>query len=80
MGVGTGNDKIFRRLLLRNIFLLIFKKRGNVTEVVVSVSFNFSIYQGQYQRPNHHCHSHHPKLTLFAIGRREKNSFILFIS
>ena len=59
VGVGTGNDKIFSRLSLRiNFFLSIFKKRGNVTEVVVFVSFNFCIHQGQYQRPNHHCHSH----------------------
>ena len=48
---------------------------GNDKEVVF-VSFNFSILQGQYQRPNHHCHSHsdcsetYLVYLLLAVGKK----------
>ena len=49
-----------------------FSKKQKVTEVVVFVSFNFSILQGQYQRLNHHYLSH-SNLPCFLLAVGEKS-------
>ena len=67
VGAGTGNDTIFSRLSLQINFSVDFLKRGNLTEDVVFVSLNFSIHQGQYQRPNNHCHSHSDSSEIYLV-------------
>ena len=54
------------QFIIANLLFVDFQKRNRVTEVVVFVSFNFSIYQGQYQRLNHHCHSHSDSDLVFS--------------
>ena len=50
-GRGNGNNRIFSCLKLRIYFLLNFRK-DMVTEVVIFVSFNFSIHQGHKRETN----------------------------
>ena len=67
VGRGRGREewqqRKFQLFIIANLFFIEFQKRHQVTEVVIFVSFNFPIHQGQKRETNQ----------IFRLISKEKN-------